>query len=164
MKRNVRKHTLLHIRPMKTLISLHLRTDLSESLLFAWRNFASWAIQNAPSEDFDRTARKRRMIWFLLGAESPKVSSWRIWYKSRVNKELTITKTRLFKYTENFTTKKKKKWQISDKKIWYFSYFFSKHRLWVLVRTASARRFEQVPTICWGGSNEYPQSYVFEQK
>ena len=41
----------------------------------------------------------------------------------------------------------------SDKKIWYFSCFCSKHRLWVLVRTASARRFQRVPTI-----------YVFEQK
>ena len=49
-----------------------------------------------------------------------------------------ITKTRLFKYTENFSTKK---WKISDKKFWYFSYFCSKHRLWVLVRTASMRRF-----------------------
>ena len=42
-----------------------------------------------------------------------------------------ITKTRLFKYhlkkTENFQIKKK---------IRYFSYFCSKHRLWVLVRTA----------------------------
>ena len=28
-----------------------------------------------------------------------------------------------------------------------FSYFCSKHRLWVLVRTASARRFKRVPTI-----------------
>ena len=27
------------------------------------------------------------------------------------------------------------------KKLWYFSYFCSKHRLWVLVRTASVRRF-----------------------
>ena len=27
------------------------------------------------------------------------------------------------------------------KKIWYFSHFCSKHRLWVLVRTTSARRF-----------------------
>ena len=27
------------------------------------------------------------------------------------------------------------------KKTWYFSYFCSKHRWWVLVRTASARRF-----------------------
>ena len=49
-----------------------------------------------------------------------------------------ITKTRLFKYMENFTSKKLK---FSDKKLWYFSYFCSKHRLWVLVRTASARRF-----------------------
>ena len=61
-----------------------------------------------------------------------------------------ITKTRLFKYIENFTSKN---WKFSDKKIWYFSYFCSKHRLWVLVRTASARRFSRVPTI-----------YVFEQK
>ena len=51
-----------------------------------------------------------------------------------------IMKTCLFKYTENFTTKKKKK-KKSDKKFWYISYFYSKHRLWVLVRTASARRF-----------------------
>ena len=35
----------------------------------------------------------------------------------------------------------------------FFSYFCSKHRLWVPVRTASARRFQRVPTI-----------YVFEQK
>ena len=43
-----------------------------------------------------------------------------------------ITQTRLFKYTENFTSKS---WKFSDKKLWYFSYFCSKHRLWVLVRT-----------------------------
>ena len=29
-----------------------------------------------------------------------------------------ITKTRLFKYIENFTTKKKKKWKLSDEKFW----------------------------------------------
>ena len=33
------------------------------------------------------------------------------------------------------------------KKIWYFSYFCSKHRLWVLVKTASKRRFQRIPTI-----------------
>ena len=33
------------------------------------------------------------------------------------------------------------KMKISDKKIWYFSHVCSKHRLWVLVRTASSRRF-----------------------
>ena len=31
--------------------------------------------------------------------------------------------------------------------IHYFSYFCSKYRLWVLVRTTSARRFKRVPTI-----------------
>ena len=62
------------------------------------------------------------------------------------------TKTCLFKYTENFTLRKHtysntlkilppKKWKFSDKRFWYFSYFCSKHRLWVFVRTASARRF-----------------------
>ena len=33
------------------------------------------------------------------------------------------------------------KLKIFRRKIWYFSYFCSKHRLWVLVRTASPRRF-----------------------
>ena len=61
-----------------------------------------------------------------------------------------ITKARLFKFIENFTSKN---WEFSDKKKntkkknWYFSYFCSKHSLWVLVTTAS------VPTI-----------YDFEQK
>ena len=49
-----------------------------------------------------------------------------------------ITKTRLFKYIENFTTKNLK---FSDKNSDIFSYFCSEHRLWVLVRTASLRRF-----------------------
>ena len=51
---------------------------------------------------------------------------------------LYITRTRLFKYIENFTSKN---WKFSDKKLWYVSYFCIKHRLWVLVRTASVRRF-----------------------
>ena len=37
-----------------------------------------------------------------------------------------ITKTHLFKYIENFTSKN---WKFSDKRLWYFSYFCSKHRL-----------------------------------
>ena len=34
-----------------------------------------------------------------------------------------------------------KKMKVFRQKFWYFSYFCSKHRLWVPVRTASARRF-----------------------
>ena len=44
-------------------------------------------------------------------------------------KQKTITKTRLFKYIENFYSKNEK---FSDDKLWYFSHFCSKHRLWVL--------------------------------
>ena len=55
-----------------------------------------------------------------------------------------ITKTRLFKYNEKFTNQKEKK--NADKKLWYFSYTCSKHRLYSL---EPPRR---------GGSNEYPQS------
>ena len=49
-----------------------------------------------------------------------------------------ITKTRLFKYIENFTAKKGK---FSDKNSDIFHIFFWKHKLWVLVRTALERRF-----------------------
>ena len=50
----------------------------------------------------------------------------------------SIMKTCLFKYIENFTIKKGK---FSDKKFWNLSYFCTKHRLWVLVRTTSVRWF-----------------------
>ena len=52
--------------------------------------------------------------------------------------DTVITKIRLFKYIETFLTTKGKH---SDKKVWYFSYSCSKHRLWVLVWTASTWRF-----------------------
>ena len=59
-----------------------------------------------------------------------------------------ITKTRLFKFIENFTTPQKKEtFQIK-----FFDIFpipAQKHRILVFVKTASARR---------GDSNEYPQS------
>ena len=62
-----------------------------------------------------------------------------VWFPAfQVVEIILISKTRLFKHTENFTTKKRK---FSDKKFWYFSFFCSEHRLWVLVRTASPRRF-----------------------
>ena len=48
-----------------------------------------------------------------------------------------ITKTSLLKYTESFTTKNEN----FEMKILIFSQFCLKHRLLVLVRTTSARRF-----------------------
>ena len=71
------------------------------------------------------------------------------------NKE-AITKTRLCKYIENFTAKTRK---CSGKKLWYFSYFCSKHRLWVLVRTASARRFKEYPQSMFLNGNKKDNVY-----
>ena len=80
----------------------------------------------------------QNFYWFLYC-----FVSWQVWIIGVLlwcfMEVKDITKTRLFKYIENFTTKKPERFQI--KKLWYFSYFCSKHRLWVLVRTASARRF-----------------------
>ena len=62
-------------------------------------------------------------------------SPFKIW---RLRIKIIITKTRLFKCIENFISEN---WKFSDKNSDIFSHFCSKHRLWVLVRTASARRF-----------------------
>ena len=55
-----------------------------------------------------------------------------------------ITRTRLCKYVENFTSRN---WKISDENLCYFSYFCSKHRLWYSLEPPQR-----------GGSVEYPQS------
>ena len=53
------------------------------------------------------------------------------------------------------------------KKFWYVSYFCSKHRLWVHVRTASSAQnidcgYSLEPPR-WGGSNLYPQSMFWAE-
>ena len=58
----------------KKKISERIRAVWSESSLFTWRNFASMAIQNVPSEDSDQTVRMRRLIWIFAGCTYPKVS------------------------------------------------------------------------------------------
>ena len=67
MSRNVRKRTFGHVPSTKTQISLRIRAVWSESSLSAWSNFASLAIQNAPSEDSDQTAQMRSLIWIFAG-------------------------------------------------------------------------------------------------
>ena len=65
-----------------------------------------------------------------------------------VNLSFTITKTRLFKYTENFTTKKKKKnenFQIKNSDIFHIS-----------AQNIDCGYSLEPPRR--GGSNEYPQS------
>ena len=57
---------------------------------------------------------------------------------------IPITKTRLFKYTENFTPKN---WKFSDKKLCFVSYF---------AQNIDCGYSLEQPR--WGSSNEYPQS------
>ena len=52
-----------------------------------------------------------------------------------------LTSLRKHAYSNILKILPPKNWKFSDKNLRYFSYFCSKHRLWVLVRTASARRF-----------------------
>ena len=119
-------------------------------------------------DDSNQTARMRRLIWVYVGRPC-QVRFLMLWLVCtyvvaevvicshperghlKIGKNMKIlsciTKTSLFKYIENFTTqkKKKKKGKFEIKKNnWYFTNFYSKHRLWVLVRSASPRR---------GGSN-----------
>ena len=76
-----------------------------------------------------------------------------------------ITKTRLFKYIKKILPPKK--WKFLDKNSDIFLISAQKHRLWVLVRTASPFFLFLLKIIdCGysfeppqrGGSNEYPQS------
>ena len=62
-------------------------------------------------------------------------------------------------YSNKLKILRPKKGTFQIKKIWYFSYSCSKHRLWVLVRAASMRRFYRVPTIYVFSRNK--QNYVY---
>ena len=81
------KRTFSHAHQMKTQISLRIRAVWSESSLYAWWKFASLAIQNAPSEYADQTARMRRLIWVFALLKSPMV-----WFLTfRFSKSLCIS-------------------------------------------------------------------------
>ena len=61
-EQHIRKRTFWHVRPLKTQISLRIRAVWLVSSLSVWKNFASMAIKNAPSEDSDKIERMRRLI------------------------------------------------------------------------------------------------------
>ena len=62
MSHNVRRRTSWYLRPTKTQIRLRFRAVWLESSLTEYRNFASLAIWNAPSKDFNQNARKGLLI------------------------------------------------------------------------------------------------------
>ena len=62
-----------HLRAGKAQISLRIRAVWSEPSLAKWRNFASLAIRNTPSEDSDQTSRMRRLICIFAWRLCPNV-------------------------------------------------------------------------------------------
>ena len=48
-------------------------TQSDKTSLSVWKNVAGLAIQNAPSEDSDQTARMRKLIWIFAGRTDPTV-------------------------------------------------------------------------------------------
>ena len=70
--------------------------------------------------------------------------NWPIECDAKQFVRICITKTRLFKYIEN-SPLKTENFQMKNSDIFHIS--AKNHRLWLLVRTALARRFYRVPTM-----------------
>ena len=72
-----------------------------------------------------------------ISERSLKVKEWhRVIYK--YNPDSMVLRKHAYSNIQKISPPKTEKFQTKN---WYFSYFCSKHRLWVLVRTASSRRF-----------------------
>ena len=118
----------------------HLRQSRATKAQISLRIRAAWSEHSLPAYkaiDYSRLYGRTRKTQHVRGAGWTVTSLFP--YNMGHFLTLLITKTRLFKYIENFTTKKGK---FSDKKKSDISHIFcSKHRLWVLVRSALPRRF-----------------------
>ena len=110
----------------------------------------------ADSEGPDKTARMRSLIRaFTVRQKSLDTTGCMNaeqrpgWYFVHAQYDLNMHILRMFKvtslrkraYSNTMKISPPKTENFHIKKLRYFSYFCSKHRLWVLVRTASMRRF-----------------------
>ena len=108
---NVIKLTFRHVHTAIIQISLSIHPVLSESSLGAF-----WIAKDAKfvmgTMKTYQTVQTKRLIWVFVGRRCPKIGFHALWLKDFYLLPLCITKTRLFKYIENFTTKN---WKFSDK-------------------------------------------------
>ena len=125
-------------------------------LTLYWKKGASEVLQTIPDAPFSSIRLSYLVLFYMFIAE---LSIWQIvlYEESQWNRNLNVrsfmcsvfpratfadfTSLRKHTYSNIWKILQPKKGKKSDKKYWYFSYFCSKHRLWVLVRTASTRRF-----------------------
>ena len=103
---NMRKHTFLHESPTNTQISVCIRTVWSQSSFPAWRNFSSLAIQIAPNEDSDQTARMRSLIWIFTGHMSEETFSDTVIHVKHI--KLFTCKDHIFQENYNICHDKRK--------------------------------------------------------
>ena len=100
-RRTARKRTFWHMRTTKTQNSLRICAVWPESLLSVLGNFASLAIQNAPSEDSDQSARMRRLIWIFAWRTCPKVRFQTLRFRSMDTLETNTMRPTRNIYTKN---------------------------------------------------------------
>ena len=135
------KHILLRITNIYKSIHGRIQYQQHDIVEFRWKScdlsFLPWCLCKSVYIACFRRPNRRRDIsnqskQYLCPVRLHESLRKRIEFEKE-NYLYHITKTRLFKYIEIFTSKNRK---FSNEKIWYFSYSCSKHRLWVLVRTA----------------------------
>ena len=77
--RKVRKRILKHVRPAKSLISLRIRADWSESSLDAFWTTKDATFLHTYNEDSEQVAQIRRLIWVFVGRTCQKVRFFTLW-------------------------------------------------------------------------------------
>ena len=85
--------------------------------LYTWRNVASLAIHDAPSEDSDQTARMRRLLWIFARRTCPEAYCLTSWL------------TQVVKLLNDPTGKNNKCPIVFWKKLFFFLYFLFSRRV-----------------------------------
>ena len=138
---NVIKHVFGHVRLAKIQISLGICAVCSKSSLDTLLIAKEAKFLHADNEDSEKSVRMHGLISVFVGAYVRRYgfSRWDWSFEHGI-----ITKTRLFKYIENFTTKN---WKFLDKNSDIFP---------ISVQNIDCGYSLEPPRR--GGSNEYPQS------
>ena len=136
MMHNAWKGSLCNLQTVKALFSLHIFAGWSEPSLYDQGVNGMDALSG--EETFFRFGRRpfpEKFQWAEKQLEG---------HKSCLPCMKCITKTRLFKYIENVSTKKRK---LPDEKFWYFHISIQNIDCGYLLELSQ-----------WGSSNKYPQS------
>ena len=167
MSRNVRKRTFLHVRPTKTNQPAHARSLLRDVVvrmkklcIFDYPKCVQWRFwSDCANDEADLNIRWAHMSenQYVFSRCGPCVF-W-LSFDCKGSQMFALSSDPLMgpssfpfrkhAYSNILKILQPKKENFQIKKIWYFSYFCSKHRLWVLVRTASLRPLTSTHNVCF---------------